>query len=328
MTRAHKIEIGVVAGLVLAGALAGVYFSGVWQRKAVVLHGALITQSSDPHKQTPITGAEITLANGLAVAPVKSDSSGLFALTLQKSVRRGQAIVFHFRHPDYKPLDLKEFAGDKLYVIHLDPLAEPKPQPNHPQTTVANVLVRYSLKAAQTINIGSAVKPFSVENTGNVPCKGHHPCSPDGKWKASIGSAELDAGAGNEFRNVRASCIAGPCPFTSIRTDMTPDGSRVVKATAINWSDTATFLMEAEVFHPMYSDMIRESYPVIFGQALNFTLPNASEGVSIQAEINGETIVFPLGPTLVMRWADCNARVNPDQTRVYRCRLKSEFRFK
>src|SRR5260370_42386723 len=77
----------------------------------------------------------------------------------------------------------------------------------------------------------------------------------------------------------------------------------------------------------MQSDVVRNSYPVIFGDALNFTLPPAAEGVSIQAELNGETIVFPLGPALILSWADCNARINPAQTRAYRCELKPGYRW-
>jgi hypothetical protein len=96
---------------------------------------------------------------------------------------------------------------------------------------------------------------------------------------------------------------------------------------ATNWSDTATFLVEAEVVHPMMSDVVRNSYPVIFGDALNFTLPPAAEGISIQAELNGETIVFPLGPALILSWADCNARANQDRTRVYRCELKPGYQW-
>jgi len=109
-----------------------------------------------------------------------------------------------------------------------------------------------------------------------------------------------------------------------------PDERRrlgISRVAAIAWSDTATFLVEAEVVHPMQSDVVRNSYPVIFGDALNFTLPPAAEGVSIQAELNGETIVFPLGPALILSWADCNARINPDQTRVYRCELKPGYRW-
>ena len=96
---------------------------------------------------------------------------------------------------------------------------------------------------------------------------------------------------------------------------------------ARNWSDTATFLLEAEVFRPMVSDMVRTSHPVKFGQALNFTVPGSAEGVSIQAEINGETITFPFGPNLYLSWADCNSRVNKDQTKVYRCELKPGYKF-
>jgi len=142
-----------------------------------------------------------------------------------------------------------------------------------------------------------------------------------------MGTASLDAGAGNEFRNARASCIAGPCPFTRIDTSGLEHDGRTIRVAAIAWSDTATFLVEAEVVHPMQSDVVRNSYPVIFGDALNFTLPPAAEGVSIQAELNGETIVFPLGPALILSWADCNARINPDQTRVYRCELKPGYRW-
>jgi hypothetical protein len=176
--------------------------------------------------------------------------------------------------------------------------------------------------------VGSAVKTFEVANTGNVPCKKRPPCSPDGKWKAAIGSASLDAGEGNEFRNARTSCIAGPCPFTKIEAEDFLRGGREVKVSARNWSDTATFLLEAEVFRPMVSDMVRTSHPVIFGQALNFTVPGLAEGVSIQAEINGDTITFPFGPNLYLSWADCNARVNRDQTKVYRCELKSGYSFR
>jgi hypothetical protein len=184
------------------------------------------------------------------------------------------------------------------------------------------------MKTTTAANIGSAVKTFQAVNTPNVPCKGQPPCSPDGKWKAAIGSASLDAGAGNEFRNVRASCIAGPCPFTKIQDQGFSRDGRYVNVSVLDWAATATFLLEAEVFHPMEGDIVRQSYPVIFGQTLNFTLPAAAEGVSIEAEINGAPIVFPLGPNLFLSWADCNARVNNDQTKVYRCELKPGYGFR
>jgi hypothetical protein len=199
---------------------------------------------------------------------------------------------------------------------------------NRPEVVIGNVLARYSIKTTTDVNIGSAVKTFQVENAANVPCSGHLPCSPDGRWRATMGSASLDAGPGNEFRNVRASCIAGPCPFTKIEISGSSQVGRELTVSALNWGDTATFLLEAEVFHPMASDVIRESYPVIFGPSVNFTLPSAAEGVSIEAEVNGETVIFPLGPALVLSWADCTGRVNRDQGRVYRCELKRGYRFR
>ncbi|MEI9974326.1 MAG: hypothetical protein WDO73_21125 [Ignavibacteriota bacterium] len=66
---------------------------------------------------------------------------------------------------------------------------------------------------------------------------------------------------------------------------------------------------------------------MIFGTALTFTLPVAAEGVSIQAELDKNMIVFPLGPSLILSWADCQLLVNKDQTRVYRCELKPGYRF-
>jgi hypothetical protein len=160
-----------------------------------------------------------------------------------------------------------------------------------------------------------------------VPCKGQNPCSPDGLWKAAIGSASLDAGPGNEFRNARVSCIAGPCPFTKIEKDEFSKGGQRITASARDWSDTATFLLEAEVFHPMVSEIVHESHPVIFGEALNFTLPATAEGVCIQADVAGQTIIFPLGPALFLSWANCDVTVNRDQTKVYRCELKPEYQF-
>ena len=98
-------------------------------------------------------------------------------------------------------------------------------------------------------------------------------------------SGSLDAGAGNEFRDARASCIAGPCPFTRIEDDHFSEGGQVITVSARDWSDTATFLLEAEVFRSMETQAERWSYPVIFGEGLSFTLPSAAESVSIEANV-------------------------------------------
>jgi hypothetical protein len=210
----------------------------------------------------------------------------------------------------------------------MEPLRHDTPsQAKQPEVTIGNVLVRYSAKATTAANIGSAAKTFEVVNQGNVPCNGHDPCSPEGKWKAANGSVSLDAGAGNEFRNARASCIAGPCPFTKIDDRGLSTGGQSISVSARNWSDTAVFLVEAEVVHTMVSDIVRESHPYVLGRGLNFTVPATAEGITLQAELNGETIVFPLGPALILSWADCTASVDKQKNKAYRCELKPSYRF-
>jgi hypothetical protein len=316
------IALAVAIVLVLAGIL-----SQRLRRKPLTITGAVTVQDADARKQLPVAGVKITVTNSFDGAPGKSDSSGFFSLKLRENVRRGQPIVLRFQHPNYQPLEMQEFAGDKLYLAHLVPLSVRADDPNRPTTAVGNIRVRYSIKAMRQVNIGSAVKTFQVENVGNVPCKGRPPCSPDGKWKAAVASASLDAGMANEFQHARVSCIAGPCPFTKIESDEFGRNNQKITASARNWSDTATFLVEAEVVHTMQSEIDHQSYPVIFGSALNFTLPTDAEGVSLEADIAAKTIIFPLGPDLFLTWASCTARVNRDQTSVYRCDLKPGYRF-
>jgi len=326
MTRAHKIEAGsalVVTVLLAVSILALIR----WQRqKTISLQGAVLIQDSDPRKQQPIAGVSVS-AGDLSVSDAKTDSSGFFTLELRKPIRRGNAIVLDFRHPQYHPSDVHEFVGNKLYIVHLIPLSSKIAPSNQPQVKITNVRIRYTIKAMTELNVGSAVKTFEVENKGDVPCQGQHPCSPDGKWKAAFGSSTLDAGVGNQFRNVRASCIAGPCPFTTIAADHSSQGGQILTASARDWSDTATFLLEAEVFRPMVSQMEHWSYPAIFGEGLSFTLPSAAQSVSMEAELDGQTIIFPLGPSLFLSWATCDAGANVDRGRVYRCTPKPGYRF-
>jgi hypothetical protein len=218
----------------------------------------------------------------------------------------------------------------ELYVAAMSPLPQDVPvTPTGKPSVVSGVKVRYTVNSESIVNIGSAVRTFAVDNKRNVPCNHQAPCSPDGGWKAAQGSISLDAGLGNEFRDVRASCIAGPCPFTKIDFSGSADGSRSITASAIDWSDTATFLVEAEVFHDALSSNLRELYPVIFGQTLHFTLPPSQEGASIEAEIDGTPMVFPLSPDLFLSWATCTERNNTDaeKTKVYRCELKPGYKF-
>jgi hypothetical protein len=329
MTVSKKVRLWCMILAIAAACAVGAFFIVRFiKNRQISMTGAVIRRDTDSNKELPIADVEVTARNGVISATTKSDATGFFKLKMGAGIRRDQAITLHFRHAEYQPLDMAGPAGDKLYIAQMVPLPHESPRPDHPDMTVGNLVVRYSVKAVSAVNVGSAVKSFQVVNKGNVLCNGQHPCSPDGKWKASIGSASLDAGEGNIFQNARASCIAGPCPFTRIESDDFSNGGRNISVSVRNWSDTTSFLLEAEVVHHMNSDMTRRSYPVMFGQALNFTLPALAEGVSIEAEINGQGIVFPLGPDLFLSWAECNSRVNRDQTKVYRCELKPGYRFR
>jgi len=281
--------------------------------------------SADPAKQLPIAGVEISVAGGLADASAVSGPSGFFTIPLSWRVRVGERVVLEFRHPDYQPLDLPYNGGNDLYLARMVPLGATS---GGPEVPISNVIARYSVRTTTAVNIGSAVKTFQVVNTGNQLCKGRKPCSPDGRWKAAFGAVTMDAGPGNEFHNARASCIAGPCPFTRIEENGdAAHPTRTLRVSALNWSDTATFVVEAEVYRPLADNAFRQSYPIIFDRALTFTLPPSADEISIEAEVNGASIVFPLGPKLLLTWANCQLLVSPDQSKVCRCELKAGYRF-
>jgi hypothetical protein len=320
--------VAVAVGL---GATAVLVLSGVaWHylTKPISIRGAIIQDDADPRMQSPVQDVEVTVAGDPGAAKTKSDFTGYFKLTLRPRTKRGEPITLEFRHPDYKPSDLKASAGNELYVVRMVPLHREVVVPSDRTSVgVSNVFVRYSIQTTALANIGTGVKTFQVPNEGNIPCRSHPPCSPDNKWKAAIGSASLDAGPGNSFQDARVSCIAGPCPFTKVETDKFSKGGRNIEVTILNWSDTTTFLFQAEVFRQQVSDIVQESYPVIFGQTLNFSLPSAAEGPALEAELNGTQIVFPLGPNPTLSWANCGVKVGKDGSKSYRCELKPGYKF-
>jgi hypothetical protein len=317
------VGLGAILGLIAASVV-----SWLISENPDAIRGAVLRRDVDPTRQLPVASASVTISGGSPVQNIQSDASGYFSVRLKQRIRRGLPITIHLRHPDYEPLDLHETASNKLYIAFLTPIAYPaRAEISRPEVKIANVVAQYSVATTNAVNVGSAFKTFVVANKGNVPCPGRGPCSPDGKWKAAIGSAEIDAGPGNEFQNARTSCIAGPCPFTRIDETNLSRSGQTLTVSVLNWSDTATFLMEAEVYKPVVSDVIRRSYPVIFDEALTFTLPASAEAVSIQADVDGSMIVFPLGPALYLSWADCQLSLNKDQSKIYRCELKPGFRF-
>jgi hypothetical protein len=307
----------------------------ITEAQSIPIEGAVIRRDADPNKELPIAGVAITASDGVRTATAESDAAGYFNFVLQKTVLSDRPVTVSFRHSSYEPLDLTVQTGrlaipKQLYVAAMVPIpAKTVASTSRPQTVVSHIRVRYTINTRTETNIGSEVKTFQVVNKGNVPCNHQSPCSPDGKWKASSASASLDAGTDNSFDNVRASCIAGPCPFTRIDSNGFIHGGRYIKVSALNWSDTATFLLEAEVYHTAISSEVRELYPVKFGQTLNFTVPPTQEGVSLEADLDGSPMVFPLGPDPELSWASCSVRTGTEEekTTVYRCELRPGYRF-
>jgi hypothetical protein len=319
------IAVAVIAAGVGGGLLAR---SLATRTERISLTGAVMLQDEDARNQSPIEDVTISAPDEAPAVSSVSRSSGFFTLKLSPEIVPGQSVALTFRHPDYQPLDLTVTAGDGLIIARLLPIHHAiTAQPRGPDITVANVRVRYSVEARSAVNIGTGVKTFQVVNIGNVPCADHSPCSPDRKWKAAVESVSLDAGEENEFRNARVACIAGPCSFTHVDSDKFSKGGRTIGASIRNWSDTTTFVLQAEVFHPEMRDTVQQSYPIIIGRAVNFTLPPDAEGLSLEAEINGTEIVFPMGPSPSLSWANCDVRAEQDRKRLFRCELKSGYQF-
>jgi hypothetical protein len=328
----RKFRRAITLIVILAGIAASVFLAINWRNhnKPLFLVGAIVQQNEDTRKQSPIADVVVTAGNDLAPA-VKSNTSGYFKVSLPKGLRRGQPIRLQFRQPKYQPVDLDTTVGDTLYVIHMVPLqtGEDEDSGSQPPVAVTNIVIRYSSETSVDFNVGTGVTTFQVSNQGAIRCdpSNHTPCSPDGKWKASIGSASLDAGQGNNYQNARVFCIAGPCPFTKLVNDDFSHGGQKISVSVLNWSDTTTFLFQAEVFRRQVSDIVRESYPVVYGRTFNFSLPASAEGASLEAELNRTSITFPLGPDPKMSWATCSVIFDRHRSKSYRCQLRPGFKF-
>jgi hypothetical protein len=307
-----------------------------WLRRSpfqtTAITGAVLRENKDPRKQSPIANADITATGRLFEVKLKSDSSGLFQISPQRDLLPGEPVTLRFEHADYKPMEVTTSREDRLYVVRMEPVvpdppSEPQQDGTEKPVFIKDVRVRYTVKDQTTMIVGSVAKQFEVVNTGNVPCAKRRPCSPDGKWKANTGSLSLNAEGENQFRNVRVTCVAGPCPFTKIMPGNLIPSSRTISVSVLNWSDTAAFLVESEVTRTAVANTIRRFYPTIIEQTMTFVLPASAEGLTVEADLNGEEIVFPLGPRLNLSWATCSVEIANGQNRTYRCELKTGFRF-
>jgi hypothetical protein len=330
--------IGIVAALIAAAAItAGLNLSPRLTLRpralrSLAVEGAVILEDSDAKKESPIAGVTISVDLADSAEPAAtavSNFSGYFKLELPSSAVSGESVTLRLRHPDHQPVDLEVPVAGQLHVIRMaSARPDAPPRPTRPDIVLSDIVVRYTVESRTAMNIGSGAKTFDVDNSGNIPCDRHPPCSPDGKWKATDGGVSLDAGTDNEFRNARLSCIAGPCAFTRVVSDGFSRGGQVITATVRNWSDATTFALEAEVYRPQNTNTTQRSYPIILGRQLNFTLAASAEGVSIEAEVDGLPIIFPLTPNGVLSWAACDIGADKGQARLYRCELKPGYIFK
>jgi hypothetical protein len=325
----------VICVVVAVGTLAAVFVPLAlhhYRPPWTTIQGAVVRGDADSRKEFPVAGVMVTASHDNASLTARTDASGYFKIAFPGVIWPGQTLTLDFQQPNYQPLELKipirfRSTTRRLVIAALAPVSvAASNNTNAASAVVSNVRVRYTVNSQSEVNIGSAVKVFQVVNQANIPCARQAPCSPDGWWKAAIGSAELDAGAGNEFRDARASCIAGPCPFTRIDSSGFARDGRVITVSALNWAGTATFLLEADVFHIGSVSNVRELYPAVVERTFQFNLPPTQEGVSLEAEINGVPTVFPLGPELYLSWATCTVR-SGSKSMVYQCELKPGYRF-
>ena len=333
LIRKHIVLWTLIMAALAAGVMVLIVRLPTLRPRLTTLQGAVIRSDRNPQHQEPIAGALVTARRGAVSATAQSDASGYFRITFPEPIWPGETVDLTFRNPDYHTLRMAlrfQFRSSprELIVAQMRPLREEdEPLPGKVAHLVSDVRVRYTESSESEQNIGSAARIFQVVNQSNVPCRDRGPCSPDGNWKANSTSVKLDAGRGNTFRDVRASCIAGPCPFTRIDTHGFDRGGPTVEVSALDWSDTATFLVEAEVFRTSLIANVRESYPVVFDRTISFTLPASQEGASLQADIDGTPILFPLGPDIYLEWATCTYRTNQRKSIVYQCGLKPGYGF-
>ena len=205
--------IAVAASAIFGAIVAGVFItSHAPGADRTVLLGAVLEAASDPHRQMPLPNAEVTATSDSATSSATSDVSGQFRLVLTPRVKPAETVTLKVQHAGYQPWEIAGPAKDQIYIARLTPLQrEPASAAARNEMAIGDLRVRYSVKASATINVGSFARTFAVPGGGGVPCEGSAVCSPDGRWKAASGTASYDAGDGNEFREVRVSCIAGPC---------------------------------------------------------------------------------------------------------------------
>src|SRR5262245_18019931 len=147
MSRGRKVAIWAVV-IAAVGGTAATERLLHHNTKSISVKGAVIRKDSDTKKELPVADVAITIDGGSAAPDAKSDASCFFSLTVRPGVMSGELVTLRFRYPDYQPLDVERAAGDDLYVARLVPVSrETRVKTDSPEVPVANVSIRYSIKA-------------------------------------------------------------------------------------------------------------------------------------------------------------------------------------
>ncbi len=162
-------------------------------RALIAITGTVLREDPDVGRQIPIANAQVSLGGDLSDGVATTTPAGLFRLKLRPGVHVGDVATLLVRHSLYHPLDLSENLSDDLYILRMTPLRSNESSSVDATMVLADIRVRYATRSRVSVDAGSATKTFEVVNTGDVPCDPRGPCSPDGKWKAAIGGASLDA---------------------------------------------------------------------------------------------------------------------------------------
>ena len=328
---------GIVAALGAAAAVAAVLALkqpaiSLLRQPAISIEGTVILQDDDPTKESPIAGVSVAVEPDDGVSLVDtatSDFSGYFKLRLPPTIVYGDSVTLRLRHPDHQPIDLVVPVAEHLYVMRMSSAhPEVQPRPARPDIVLSEIIVRYTIESRTALNIGSGARPSTC---------------PIVAMSRAIGSRRVHLMASGRRRT--AVCRSTPeratsfamraCPASLVHARLRISSRMDFRAAARSSrprSATGRTRPRSRL-KPKCSGLrtpIRLSVPTQSSSDTGSTLhwPPPPRGVSIEAEVDGEPIIFPLAPNGILSWATCNVRIQKEQARLYRCELKPGYIFK
>ena len=129
-----RLRWKIATVVVALGAASAITAMLTLRQPSITLEGAVILDSTDQQKQSPIAGVSITVDREDAPAPVaETNFAGYFRLRLPPTVVSGESITLQLRHPDHQPLDVEVAAAEQLYVLRMSSAhSDEQPPPARP----------------------------------------------------------------------------------------------------------------------------------------------------------------------------------------------------